>query len=202
MIPVADSWELRWIAASFPEQFQAPGLASALNTPFITVDEHDVYVLTDSSRVNLKVRRRANALKLKILEERADDRLERWSTPIDAPLPAGAEVFRRVSMLLRDSVDVAGLGDEASADQLVNRLSEVVGPTRLIAMTKTRQLFERAEWRIDCVTWNVGDRGACSLGVESESAAVLRALARTLDVQALGVTCNYVEYLLGATSSG
>ena len=83
-----DAWELRWIARELPTLDAAWLPVSSLDPAVKVVDEHDVYVLTRSDRINLKVRHRENALKLKSLLERTDDGFERWRTEFDVPLPA------------------------------------------------------------------------------------------------------------------
>jgi hypothetical protein len=58
----------------------------------INSSEHDVYIVTGSERINLKIRRRDNAFKLKRLYERTDDGFERWRTEFDASLPVGVQL--------------------------------------------------------------------------------------------------------------
>ena len=100
MMEAFDAWELRWIARDLPT-LDAAGLPpSSLDPEFRVVYEHDVYVLTGSDRINLKVRHRENSLKLKRLFERTGDGFERWRTEFDAPLPAGPERFRDVLDLI------------------------------------------------------------------------------------------------------
>src|SRR5262245_6126189 len=100
MMEAFDAWELRWIARHLTTPDAAWLPPSSLDPASRAVYEHDVYVLTRSDRINLKVRHRQNSLKLKRLLERTDDGFERWRTEFDAPLPAGPERFRAVLDLI------------------------------------------------------------------------------------------------------
>ena len=73
MMEAFDAWELRWIARELPTLDAASLPPSSLDPAVKIVDEHDVYMLTGSERINLKVRHRENSLKLKSLVERTDD---------------------------------------------------------------------------------------------------------------------------------
>ena len=103
-----DVWEFRWIAENLPT-LDAAWLPPPSTDPApIVVYEHDVYMLTQSDRINLKVRHRENSLKLKTLQERTVDGFERWRTEFVAPLPAGPERFR-------DVLDLIGVADRIEA---------------------------------------------------------------------------------------
>ena len=65
MMEAFDAWELRWIARHLPTLDAAWLPPSSLDPALRVVYEHDVYVLTRSDRINLKVRHRENSLKLK-----------------------------------------------------------------------------------------------------------------------------------------
>ena len=58
MMEALDAWELRWIAQELPTLDAAWLPPSSLDPAVKVVDEHDVYVLTRSDRINLKVRHR------------------------------------------------------------------------------------------------------------------------------------------------
>ena len=100
MMEAFDTWELRWIARHLPTLDAARLPPSSLDPALSVVYEHDVYMLTGSDRINLKVRHRENSLKLKRMLERTDDGFERWRTEFDTPLPAGPEHFRDVLDLI------------------------------------------------------------------------------------------------------
>ena len=117
MLEAFDAWELRWTARYLPTLDAAWLPSSSLDPASRVVDEHDVYVLTLSDRINLKVRHRENSLKLKRLLERTDDGFERWRTEFDAPLPAG---FRNASDVVLDLI-----GIEAPQTNLVLRREPV-----------------------------------------------------------------------------
>src|SRR5262245_37513567 len=67
MMEAFDAWELRWIARHLPTLDEAGLPSTSFDSAFMVVYEHDVYVLTQSDRMNLKVRHRENSLKLKTL---------------------------------------------------------------------------------------------------------------------------------------
>ena len=91
-----DAWESRWTARHLSTLDTAWLPSSSLDPPIRVVYEHDVYVLTQSDRINLKVRHRENSIKLKTLVDRTDDGFERWRTEFDVSLPAGPAPFRDV----------------------------------------------------------------------------------------------------------
>ena len=65
MMAGRDVWELRWIAAHLPELDKALAAFASLEPAVRVVDEHDVYLLSGSNRINLKIRHRENTVKLK-----------------------------------------------------------------------------------------------------------------------------------------
>ena len=143
MMEAFDAWELRWIARHLPTLDAAWLPPSSLDPAFRVVYEHDVYVLTRSDRINLKVRHRENSLKLKRLLERTDDGFERWRTEFDAPLPAGPERFRDVLDLIGSAGSAERLGAAARAGEVVEILDAICDPSQLVAVHKTRHLFQR-----------------------------------------------------------
>ena len=96
----ADVWELRWIAPHLPALDEAWLASGSHERAPRLVDEHDVYLVTGSEEINLKIRYRDNTLKLKRLYERTDDGFERWRTEFDASLPVGAQLSREVLGLI------------------------------------------------------------------------------------------------------
>jgi hypothetical protein len=75
MKTAGDTWERRWITR-LPSRFEAGALSATLGAPSSAIHECDAYLLTESARINLKVRRRGSRPKLKILHGRADDQRE------------------------------------------------------------------------------------------------------------------------------
>ena len=149
MMEAFDAWEMRWIARHLPTLDAAWLPASSLDPPFRVVYEHDVYVLTRSDRINLKVRHRENSLKLKTLVERTDDGFERWRTEFDAPLPAGPERFRDVLDLIEREGSPERLGAAARAGEVVEILEANCDPSQLVAVHKSRNLFQRGTCCVD-----------------------------------------------------
>ena len=195
MTEAFDAWELRWIARDLPT-LDAVWLPPSLLDPAArVVDEHDVYVLTRSDRINLKVRHRENSLKLKRLVERTDDGFERWRTEFDAPLPAGPERFGDVLDLIDRAGSAERLGAAARAGDVVEILEAICDPAQLVAVHKSRHLFEGGTCRVDEARFRTRGGTYRSLGVESSSLGDLRSLVQDLDQSRLGSPCNYTEFL-------
>ena len=195
MMEVFDARELRWIARHLPTLDAAWLSPSSLDPAFRVVYEHDVYVLTRSDRINLKVRHRENSLKLKTLVERTEDGFERWRTEFDVPLPAGLERFRDVLDLIGRAGSAERLGAAARAGEVVEILDAICDPSQLVAVHKSRHLFERGTCRVDEVRFRTRGGTYRSLGVESSSLDDLRSLVQDLDQGRLGSPCNYTEFL-------
>jgi hypothetical protein len=193
MMEEFDAWELRWIARHLPT-VDAVWLPPSLDPALTVVDEHDVYVLT-RSEVNLKVRHRENSLKLKTLVERTDDGLERWRTEFDAPLPAGPERFRGVLDLIGRAGSAERLGAAARAGEVVEILEGICDPSQVVAVHKSRRLFQRGTCWVDEVRFQTGGRTYRSLGVESSSLDDVRSLVQDLAQRRLGSPCNYTEFI-------
>ena len=169
MMEAFDAWELRWIARELPTLDAAWLPPSSLDPAVKVVDEHDVYVLTRSDRINLKVRHRENALKLKSLVERTDDGFERWRTEFDVPLPAGPERFRDVLDLIGRAGSAQRLGAAAQAGEVVEILEAICDPSQLVAVHKSRHLFQRGTCWVDEVRFR--NRGAPTVPWGSRAAA-------------------------------
>ena len=195
MMEAFDAWELRWIARDLPTVDAAWLPPSSLDPAFRVVDEHDVYVLTRSDAINLKVRHRENSLKLKRLVERTDDGFERWRTEFDVPLPAGSERFGEVLDLIGRAGSPERLGAAARAGEVVDILDAICDPPELVVVHKSRRLFERGTCCVDEVRFRTRGGTYRSLGVESSSLADLRSLMEDLDQSRLGSPCNYAEFL-------
>ena len=195
MMEAFDAWELRWIARHLPRLDAARLRLSAVDPAVRVVNEHDVYMLTRSDRINLKVRHRENSLKLKRLLERTDDGVERWRTEFDAPLPAGPERFRDVLDLIGRAGSAERLGAAAGAGEVVEILEASCDPSQLVAVHKSRHLFERGTCRVDEVRFRTRGGTYRSLGVESSHLGDLRSLVQDLGQGRLGSPCNYTEFL-------
>ena len=191
----SDVWELRWIAAHLPELDKAQVTSASLEPPFKVVDEHDVYLLSGSNRVNLKIRHRENTVKLKRLHERTSDGFERWRTEFDAALPAGTELFREVLDLIGTAGPVEQLGAAANAGEAVAILDTICNRSQTVSVYKSRRLFQRGVGTVDEVRFRIDDGHYSSLGVESTSLSELRMLVDDLGLGRLGSPCNYAEFL-------
>ena len=196
MMEAFDTWELRWIARDLPTLDAAWSSPSWLDPAVRVVDEHDVYVLTRSDQINLKIRHRENSLKLKTFVERTDDGFERWRTEFDVRLPAGPERFGEVLDLIGAAGSPERLGAAARAGEVVGILDAICDPSQLVAVHKSRHLFERGTCCVDEVRFQTRGGTYRSLGVESSSLGDLRSLVRDLDQGTLGSPCNYIEFLV------
>ena len=195
MMAAFDAWELRWTARHLSTLDTAWLPPSSLESDVRVVYEHDVYVLTRSDRINLKVRHRENSIKLKTLVERTDDGFERWRTEFDASLPAGPEHFRDVLDLIGRAGPPERLGAAARAAEVVEILDAICDPSQLVAVHKTRHLFQRGTCCVDEVRFRTRGGTYRSLGVESGSLRDLRSLVQDLGQGRLGSPCNYTEFL-------
>ena len=188
-----DVWEFRWIAEHLPTVDSSRLPPSSLDPALRVVYEHDVYMLTQSDRINLKVRHRENSLKLKTLQERTGDGFELWRTEFVAPLPAGPERFRDVLELIGRAGSPDRLGAAARAGEVIAILDMICDPSELVAVHKSRHLFQRGTCGVDEVRFRTRGGTYRSLGVESGSLDDLRSLIRNLDIP--GSPCNYTEFL-------
>lgn len=188
-----DVWEFRWVAENLPTLDAARLPPPSTDPAPIVVYEHDVYMLTKSDRINLKVRHRENSLKLKTLQERTVDGFERWRTEFVAPLPAGPERFRDVLDLIGMAESPERLGSAARAGEVVEILDAMRDPPELVAVHKSRHLFQRGTCRVDDVRFRTRGRTYRSLGFESSSLDDVRSLVQDLDRP--GSPCNYPEFL-------
>ena len=189
-------WELRWIAAHPPDLDKAWVAFASLEPSSRAVDEHDVYLLGGSSRINLKIRHRENTVKLKTLQERTSDGFERWRTEFDAELPAGTELFRDVLDLIGRAGPAERLGAAASAGEAVAILDTICDSSQMVSVYKSRRLFQRGIGTLDEVRFRIDEGQYSSLGVESSSLSELRTLVEDLELGRLGSPCNYAEFLV------
>ena len=195
MMVGSDVWELRWIGDQLPALDDAWVTSASLEPSFSEVHEYDEYLLTGSDTINLKIRHRDNALKLKRLYERTADGFERWRTEFDVPLPAGAELFRDVLDLVGRVGPADRLGAAASAVEAVGILDTICEPGQIVAVHKSRRLFQRGVCSLDEARFRAQDGSYSSLGVESTSLSELRTLVAELLLGRLGTPCNYMEFL-------
>jgi hypothetical protein len=193
-----DMWELRWIAADLPSLDEVWLPRASLDPALRVIYEHDVYLLAPSDRINLKVRHRANSLKLKRLAERTAEGFERWRTEFEAPLPAGPEHFRDVLSLIGRAGPPGQLGAAASAGEVVEMLDAISDPPQLVAVHKSRRQFRRGTCGVDEVRFRTLGGTFRSLGIESSNLDDLRSLVPNLAQDALGSPRNYTEFLAAA----
>jgi hypothetical protein len=188
-----DVWELRWIAEELPSLDAARLSSSSIDPERRVLYEHDVYMLTRSEEINLKVRHRENSLKLKTLQERTVDGFERWCTEFDAPLPAGPERLRDVLDLLGTTGSPQRLGAAMRAGELVGLLEAGGDRPPLIVLHKSRRLFRIGTCSVDEVRFRTQRGTYRSLGVESSGLDDLRSLVR--DLGPLGRSRNYAQFV-------
>ena len=195
MMSESDAWELRWIAAHLLKSDKTPVTFASLEPAFNVVDEHDVYLLSGSNRINLKIRHRENTVKLKRLHERTSDGFERWRTEFDAALPAGTELFREVLDLVGRAGPAERLG-AASASEAVGILTTICDPSQMVSVYKSRRLYKRGFGTLDEVRFRIDESHYSSVGVESSSLTELRTLVEDMDLGRLGSPRNYAEFLV------
>ena len=188
-----DVWELRWIAEQLPSPATVRWPTSSVDPEPRVIYEHDVYMLTRSEEINLKVRHRENSLKLKTLQERTGDGFERWRTEFDASLPAGAERLRDVLDLIGMAGSPQRLGAAMRAGELVEILEASSDPSPLVVVHKARHLFRIGTCSVDEVRFRTQGGRYRSLGVESSSLADLRSLVHELGLR--GSPLNYAQFL-------
>ena len=78
---------------------------------------------------------------------------------------------------------------------MVEILDAICDPSQLVAVHKSRHLFERGTCRVDEVRFRTRGGTYRSLGVESSSLGDLRSLVQDLGQGRLGSPCNYTEFL-------
>ena len=174
---------------------RGPGDVGIARATFRVVDEHDVYLLSGSNRINLKVRHRENTVKLKTLQQRTSEGFERWRTEFDAALPAGTELFREVLDLIGRAGPAERLGAAASAGEAVGILGTICDPSQMVSVYKSRRLLQRGIGTVDEVRFRIDEGHYSSLGVESSSLTELRRLVEDFGLGRLGSPCNYAEFL-------
>ena len=196
MMAESDLWELRWIVPHLLESDKSPLTFASLEPAFSVVDEHDVYLLSGSNRINLKIRHRENTVKLKRLHERTSDGFERWRTEFDALLPAGTELFREVLDLVGRAGPAEWLGAAASAGEAVGILATICDPSQMVSVYKSRRLYKRGFGTLDEVRFRIDESHYSSVGVESSSLTELRTLVEDMGLGRLGSPRNYAEFLV------
>jgi hypothetical protein len=197
MMSESDLWELRWIAPHLPALHEAWLASGSTGHASRLVDEPDVYLLTGSDRINLKIRRRDNSLKLKRLLERTEDGFERWRTEFDASLPVGIQVAREVLGLIGMTGPADRLGTAGSAGEALAILETICSPGQMAAVYKSRRLIQRGSCSLDEVRCRTEDGNYYrSLGVESTSLSELRTVVEELPLGGLGTPRNYIEFLV------
>jgi hypothetical protein len=190
----SDIWELRWTAADLPALSTAWTTKASTDLPSLELEERDVYVLTPSRLVNLKLRRRTNALKLKRLGARSSDGFERWRTEFDAPLPVDRSVAESTLDLLDARSLIEPLLAASTTDEALAVISVVCSPDRFVEVRKRRELYRHAQCVADDAQLQVGRRTFRSIGVESASVRELRRFVGSWRRDQLGQPRNYMEF--------
>jgi hypothetical protein len=191
-------WECRFVVREMPHKFTAERLAERLRVPLTPpIEESDVYLLTDDTSVNVKLRRRTNALKVKLLGGRSGDGLERWRTDIDSQLPAPASVWQAALRAVNVVDDASALGACAHFDAAVGALTHLAPALALVRVEKRRTTFQVGEIKLEVATFSVEREQRRSFAVESRHVEAIQKVLRTLDSRTLGQPTNYIEALNG-----
>ena len=191
----ADTWELRWTAAELPVLKKAWSTMPVGMSSSTVIEDQDVYLLTGSTRINLKLRWRTNALKLKRLCGRSLEGFERWRTEFDMQLPIGRPIAERALSLLHAYALVETLSAATTTDEALEIISTVFAPDRIVEARKWRRLYQRGSCLVDDVRFQVCGSAFRSIGVESTSKRELRTLASELATERLGNPSNYMQFL-------
>jgi hypothetical protein len=191
----ADTWELRWTAAELPVLKDVWSTMPVDMSSRTEIEDHDVYLLTGSTRINLKLRRRTNALKLKRLCGRSSEGFERWQTEFDTLLPVGRAIAGRALGLLRAPALVETLSVAATTDEALEIISTALAPDRIVEPRKWRRLYQHGSCLVDDVRFQVSGSAFRSIGVESASVQALRTLVSELAAARLGNRRNYMQFL-------
>jgi hypothetical protein len=190
-----DAWELRWTAAELPVLKDAWSTMPLDLSSSTVIEDHDVYLLTGSISINLKLRRRTNALKLKRLGGRSSEGFERWRTELDMPLPVGHAIAEQALGLLRAGALVETLSAAATTDEALEIISTAFAPDRIVEAHKWRRLYHPGSCLVDDVRFEVRGSAFRSIGVESTIRQELRTLVSELSAERLGNPCNYMQFL-------
>ena len=190
-----DTWELRWTAAELPVVKDVWSTMPVDLSSSAEIEDQDVYLLTGSSRINLKLRRRSNALKLKRLCGRSSEGFELWRTEFDVPLPVGRAISVRTLGLLRAGGLIDTLSVAATTDEALEIVSTVFPSDRIVEARKWRRIHQGRSCLVDDVRFQVSGSAFWSIGVESASAPALRTLVSELAADRLGEPRNYMQFL-------
>jgi hypothetical protein len=190
-----DTWELRWTAAELPDLSNVWPTMPVDKSSSTVIEDHDVYLLIGSTWINLKLRRRTNALKLKRLCGRSLEGFERWRTEFDTPLPVGRAIAERALGLLRARTLVETLSVAATTHETLEIISTVCPPDRIVEAHKWRRLYQRGSCLVDDVRVQVSGSAFRSIGVESASVQALRTFVSELAAERLGNPRNYMQFL-------
>jgi len=194
-VATTDMWELRWTAPALPEVEHIWPEMPTEPSSSIEIEDQDIYLLTGSSRINLKLRRRSSALKLKRLDGRSVESFERWRTEFDVALPVGRAISVRALSLLRACGSVDALSVAPTTAEAVDIISTVLAPERIVETHKWRRIYRHGSCLVDDARFEVEGSAFRSIGVESANLRSLRTLVSELAAERLGSPCNYMQFL-------
>jgi hypothetical protein len=193
----SDAWECRYITTQLPARFLPNALSAVWESDGRgEIREEDVYLLA-APELNIKLRRRTNTLKVKIMKERRDSGLEFWRTEIDAVLPAGRDAWQSVLHLLKCRGDAARLGEATDPNIALTTLKGSLSASRVVPVSKTRWKFYQPMSVLEIARFQMRDRGFASVAVEACDSSALETALLSLGTSELGRPRNYVELLRG-----
>jgi hypothetical protein len=172
----------------------------AFSQPFDVLDRylppeprssHDVYLLSETSDANVKIRE--NAIDVKLLD-RLEYGLEQWHPVFTASFPLNQRQIRELCRYLRLAPPIAYFAPEYGPLSLVTDLISVSPEARVIGVYKTRRQAQLDDCCIERTTLSVAGHVVHTAAIEStDPAAVLRLVARLQFNQFENV--NYVTFL-------
>ena len=192
-------WECRFIAAQLPKRFMHDALSSMLRRRYEVLGselyETDDYLLAGTPRLNLKLRHRSNALKLKSLQAVTSDRLEHWRTDFEHKLPAPAQLWDTALSILKCNLEAGAMSGAESAASAMAMLRPFLGAAQWVRVEKVRWIYGDDKRRIEVSEFAFRTERFATLCVESESVSDVRDALISLDVVELGRPRNYMELL-------
>jgi hypothetical protein len=189
-----ESWECRFFFRALPAELTRERLVDRFGKLEGPLKESDTYLLGRDARLNLKVRARTESVKIRELLYRAEDGFELWRTPIDARLPAPAQIWRDVVARLsvqRDADRLATLSDPRDA---VAGLCGATGDVRCVEVGKERVFFPMPPAHVELAEVVVAEGVFHSVAFESPDLALARSLRAEFHGIDLGAPVNYVGF--------
>jgi hypothetical protein len=122
-----------------PECCSDEGLSKFVDWGVSRGENHDIYLFTQGTRSNIKLRREKNSLKLKVLMDTKDE-FELWSTEFEYVLPAPAIAWQRTAEAL-GLPPLEWLATASVIDETLERISKEGTEIRILETRKERTFY-------------------------------------------------------------